>query len=151
MRVLMLAAAMCVAMQAVTVVTQAKITGPDGHLATGTITIQATAPFLAPDGTWVEQVQRTVALVNGAFAIGLQPNAVGTAYEVRWELDDTKARTEYWVVPAGSAVGVCAVEAQLVSGVWVTVGCAGGTVSWRLLTVGQWAAMTYSAWIGTVI
>lgn len=81
----------------------AKIAGGDGkHLATGTITFTPTAPFQAADGTWVEQVDLVVKVVNGAFSVALEPNVNGTQYLAKWQLDGAKPRTDHWAVPAGT-------------------------------------------------
>lgn len=148
--VLMLAACAAVS-AATTTIAQSRIMAPDGkHLASGTITITATAPFLAGDGAWVEQVQQTVRLVNGAFSIRLEPNAGGTAYRVRWQLDDARPRTEYWVVPATAVGGLCGVQATRVGASWMVAGCPGDSLSWAGMTDGQWTGMTDAQWTGMV-
>ena len=88
---------------ATTTVAQSQIAAPDGrHLATGTITITASAPFTAADGVRVETLALRVPIVNGAFSVALEPNdtgvPAGTQYVAVWNLDGSRPRTERWYV-----------------------------------------------------
>jgi len=93
-----------------TVVAQSRIAAGDGRrLATGKITITATAAFTAADGVRVETTPLPVPVTNGSFSVALEPNDTGvpsgTQYIAVWELDGAKPRTERWqVITSGSAL-----------------------------------------------
>jgi hypothetical protein len=129
-----------VALAASTTVAQSKITAGDGqHLATGKITITASAAFLAADGTWVETTPLSVPVINGAFSVQLEPNDTGipstTSYIAKWQLDGAAPRTDYWLVTTtGSTLSLAAVRINIPPSVslmfslgQLTAGVANGT------------------------
>jgi hypothetical protein len=148
---LVLVMAVAIGRAATVSVCQSKVVGPNGDLASGDIKITATSAFRATDGSWVEQVQYVKHLVNGAFCVALEPNVGDTAYRVKWQLGGAAPRDEFWVVPGSGPVGVCAVQAVRVSGVWAVAGCGGGgAIQWSTLTGSGWAALTVGGWGGLV-
>jgi hypothetical protein len=128
--------------RAQTTVAEPRVISPNGHRATGKIVVTAVAAFTAADGSRVEQFPAEVKVINGAFQVTLEPNVAGTAYQVHWQLDNARPRTEFWVVPASGTVGVCAVLATPVGASWVVAGCGaggtGGAKTWSQ-AVGTWA------------
>ena len=92
---------------AATTISQTRIAAGDGkHLATGTITITATAAFTAADGVRVETTPLVVSVVNGAFSVALEPNDTGvpsgTQYSAVWQLTGARLRRDLWQVPTSS-------------------------------------------------
>jgi hypothetical protein len=94
--------ATCAAMAQTTTVAETHVAGPSGGLATGTITIKATAAFVAADGTRVETAAIVVSVTNGAFSVALEPNdtgtPAGTGYRAVWQLNNARPRTDIWIV-----------------------------------------------------
>jgi len=159
-----------------TTVAQAKITNGAQQLATGKITIVATTPFLAADGSWVDTTSLTVPVINGAFSVQLEPNDTATpsggSYFVQWQLDGAKARTEYWVVAtSGSALSLASVRvntaptvsltftvSQLLSGgavtgqgiCWTGTTWAPGECGWLSNTVSCSSSPTYDFSLGNI-
>lgn len=114
----------------------------NGGLVAGYLRIRATAPFAAPDGTWVDAVWARAKLVNSAISLPLWP---GT-YTVEWHLDNGVARTDTWTVAAGnSPISVAAAEGQATSTTGSTA-----PLSWANLTNSQWTGMTGAQWTGMV-
>jgi hypothetical protein len=102
-RLAMAALLLCVAALAQkTTVAEAQLTDGAGHPAAGYFQVRPAAAFTAVDGTRVETVWLRVPVVNGAFAVSLEPNIAGTSYQVQWQLNGGVARTEYFVVPASA-------------------------------------------------
>ena len=146
--VLLVAAAM--AAMGATTVTQSKITAGDGtHLATGKITVTASAAFLAADGTAVDTTALTVNVINGAFSVNLEPNDTGvpsgTSYTAVWQLMGAAQRTEHWVVPtSGTGLGLLAVRVNTAPAVGVTLNPSQLTQSGA--SVGQALCWLGTAW-----
>lgn len=114
---LMLSAAAAIA--GPTTIAQSKITSGNGQqLATGKITITASAPFLAADGTWVDTTPLTVPVINGAFSTQLEPTDTatpsGVSYLAKWQLDGAAPRTDNWlVITSSSALNLAGVRVNV--------------------------------------
>ncbi len=142
----------CVALGhgATTTVAQTQIGAPDAqHLATGTITITATAPFTAADGVRVEMTPLTVEIRNGAFSVNLEPNdtgtPAGTQYVAVWALDGARSRTERWVViTSGSTLAVGDVVATVIAPTGVVQP---GQIAQHGATAGQTLVWSGSTWL----
>jgi hypothetical protein len=79
----------------------------DGSLLSGYLRIRASAPFQAPDGSWIDTAWAREPLVNGRISVALWP----ATYTVEWHLDNAVQRTDTWTVVAGSSpVTIAAVE-----------------------------------------
>ena len=98
------------------------IHAPDGSLPTGQIIISAPSTFTAADGTVVFQgTVATAAVTNGAFSVGLVPNAgsspSGTSYKALYELSGVAYRSETWVIPSSAnPVNLAVVRSIVLSG-----------------------------------
>jgi hypothetical protein len=142
--------ASALAAMATTTVSQTKITAGDGEtLATGKITITATAAFLAADGTWVDTNPVIVKVINGAFTVNLEPNDTGvpsnTSYTAAWQLVGAAPRTDHWVIPtSGTALGLAAVRVSVAPAVGVTFNPQ--QLSQDSATIGQALCWTGATW-----
>ena len=99
------------------VISETRMIGPDGQLASGTLRIWPSAAFETPTGLRIETVQSAVPIVNGRFTVALWPNPANTFYYVRWQLNGAAPRLELWNVPACSSVLTVAQVEAIVSNI----------------------------------